>query len=534
MKLKVLLVDDEKLERILLRKGFDWEENGFEIIGEASSAKEALEFIDHRRPEIVLTDISMPQMDGLELAEQIKKRMPSCHVVIVTGYREFEYARRAVKIGVEDFLLKPVNMDDIETITKKIKEQVQKEKKELLEAENYKKSILAEKDILMESFFQRLVESRIEEEEAIHKLMMYSCDEMLKQCICLNIQVKEETDKKKYDEKIEAILTLIKQKEYEDSVCFVHYMENIILYLLKRTMEEAKEVSILLQKEINSQLGIQNTMGISLVNTGFDGIAKAYLQSKKALSAAVLLGRNRVISYHEYEEIRKQNPDKKDIDWEKFIFSINNCLIDKVEAYIEEYADLIRASKVTDKEYLGLMAMNMLSKAGSTMNKYGEGLTRLLGEDILYEEIKKITTVDEVEAYLKRNIHTIMQYHESRKVKQGNKVVEEALRYIEDNLFDSDLSLKLVASNIYTNESYLSRVFKKETKVSLIEYISKKRIEEAIRLLNTTDYKVYEIAEKIGFKDPHYFSICFKKQTGLTVKEFKKDKYEKDFSILPF
>lgn len=525
MSIKVLLVDDEKLERVLIRNGFDWSANGFEIIGEASSAAEALEFVRHRRPELVLTDISMPHMDGLELSERILEFAPGCHIVIVTGYREFEYARRAVKTGVEDFLLKPVSMQDIAVITARIKDKIEKENRQLLEMEQLKKSVLADKDIVMESFFQRLVESRVGEEEAVHKLMTYSCEGMLKECICVNIQLRQEREETGHGRNLEKVLALIGDRQYDCCVCFVHYMKNIVLYYWNRLPEETEDIAGDLQRSISTDLGIHNTVGISGVNAGFGGVSQAFRQSGKALSAAALLGRNRVICYREYQEILRQNPDRKEIDWDDFTFCVNNALVDRVYEYVDEYVGRIGVSEAADLEYLRLISMNMLSKAGGTLNKYGLGLTQLLGEDALYDGIRQIHTVDEAAAYIKQVLDRIMNCHESKKIKQGNKVVEAALEYMDKNMFDPELSLKTVAANIYSNESYLSRVFKKDMQLSLIEYISRKRIEESIRLLNTTDLKVYEIAERIGYRDAHYFSICFKKQTGVTIKEFKKDKF---------
>ncbi|ONI47553.1 hypothetical protein AN643_04310 [Candidatus Epulonipiscioides saccharophilum] len=251
--IKVLLVDDEKLERILLRKGFDWNRHGFEIIGEAGNASEALEFVKDNKPDLILTDINMPKMDGLELSAQLFKKLPLCQIVIVTSYREFDYARRALKLGITDFLLKPINMKDIEALTVIVKER------------------------------------------------------------------------------------------------------------------------------------------FTQLNTGSD----------------------------------------------------------------------------------------------STLEKN-------LGVNLEKPPIKKM-----------------------------HKTIVEALNYINQEIYNPELSLKLVASQIYSNESYLSRLFKQEMKTSLIEYITERRISESIRLLNETDLKVYEIAEQIGFRDAHYFGICFKKKTGLTIKKFR-------------
>ena len=139
MKLKVLLVDDEKLERILIRKGFPWEENGFEIIGEAESGRDALEFIRTRRPDLVLTDISMANTDGLEFTERLMEKFPGIHVVMITGYREFDYARQAVKLGVDDFLLKPINVTEVGKVVEKIKAEIFQKREVLKEKEEWEK-----------------------------------------------------------------------------------------------------------------------------------------------------------------------------------------------------------------------------------------------------------------------------------------------------------------------------------------------------------------------------------------------------------
>lgn len=353
-KIKVLLVDDEKLERVLIRKGFPWEEYGFEIIGEAESGYEALEFMKNNMPQVLVTDISMPNMTGLELAEQVAQDNPDCYIVIVTGYRDFDYARQALKIGVEDFVLKPVNIDEIKSVAEKIK------------------------------------------------------------------------------------------------------------------------------KKINQK-------------------NKRQLQVKKV----------------------KDSPSMPKYPWEEFTFAIANLLYDKVEELLIEYFMNMEKADQGDIEYLRLITMDILSKAGITLNVHGTDLFEIVGEEQLLYEIRMIQNVQESQKLIKKYIRIILDYHERKKKKQGNRVVEEALEYINNNYCNPELTLKMVAEKVYSNESYLSRVFKKEVGNSLVEYITKKRIDESIRLLNTTDLKVYEIAEKVGFRDPHYFSICFKKQVGITVKEFK-------------
>ncbi len=513
MQIKVLIVDDEKLERVLIKRGFPWEEHGFSVIGEASSGAEALEFIRHRKPELVLTDISMPHMDGLELAENISALDENVHVIMITGYREFEYARRAVKLGVEDFLLKPIDMNELKEITLRIKEKIIRETARRQEVELLKQSVSADQDILMESFFQRLVERRTSEEEAEKKLPAYGCEALLEACCCLSIHLKEEAHKR--------ALELLGKNPIEGTVSFLHYMKNIVVFCTAKSLENSGEIARQLHQRLKED-HIYATVGMSRAHEGYAGIAEAFAESENALSASVLLGGNRIITYEEYLRVMEKNPDKLAFDWEDFLFSLTNGVSDRVFSAMEDYVDGIRNSRVTEVEYLRLMAMDLMSKAGSTLNKYGDSLELLMGEEQLYESIRSIQTVEECRLFLEESIRMILDYHNSKKAKQGNKAVNEALEYINKNFCDPGLSLKTVASAVFSNESYLSRVFKKEVGQSLIEYVLKKRIEESIRLLNTTDLKVYEIAERVGFRDSHYFSICFKKHVGVTVKELKQ------------
>lgn len=522
MSISVLLVDDEKLERVLIRQGFDWEKHGFQIIGEAECGEDALEFIHYRKPDVVVTDISMPRMDGLELSEEIRKIHKNCRIVIVTGYREFDYARRAISVGVEDFLLKPVNMKNMEEVAGKIKKRIEQERSQNKEVEELKKSIQEDRGIVRESFLQRLVSGRMSEEEAAKKLAVYNYEKLVEGCVCINVHIRGE----KNEGMTEQIRQLTEQLPQKDRIlCFLHYMQNLILFFMTEensavSMRQAEELAQKVHTAVSEQ-GNAAVAGISAWHRGLHGITRAYEEAEKAVGASVYLGRDRVITYAQYDEIMRQQPEREEIEWEDLVFCLENGMKDKMDAYVTEYMGRIWGFKAKSAEMLRLMTMNFLTKAGASLNKYGMSLIQLTDEEGLYNEICEIGTAEDMERILRQQLKTILEYHRSKKVKKGNRVVEEAKLYIQKSLYDPNLSLKTIAAGVYSNESYLSRIFKKEMEVSLIEYITQRRIEESIRLLDTTDLKVYEIAEKIGFRDSHYFSICFKKYTGKTVKEYK-------------
>ncbi len=521
MSIQVLIVDDEKLERVLIRKGFDWEANGFEVIGEAGSAKEALEFISHRKPDVIITDVNMPYMDGLELSQQVLSQYPQCRIVIVTGYREFEYARKAVKLGVEDFLLKPISVREVAETACRLKESISAEKLKKQEVEKLRESVLADRNIVMESFFQRLVEGRVSEQEARGKLSFYGCEGLVNSCVCLNLRCSDGGDRKAMLNNQSKVFELIGKEALPSTVCFIHYLDNIVLFFIDTEPEVAINKAMELHKKITHTLKDGCAAGISRLQCGFDGISIAYEEAEKAMRACVFLSKEQCVTYEQYLEVISRNPDSKEINWEDLLFCVQNCLVERVQESLSEYIALIDAARVTDVEYLRLMTMQLLSRAATTLHKYGVDLADIFGIDSLYHDIRQIFTLPQMEQCLKKYVQAMVDYHESKRTKKSNKIVDEARKYLDKNLFDPRLSLNTTAAAIFTNESYLSRTFKKETGLSLMEYILKKRIEESIRLLNTTDLKVYEIAERVGFRDHHYFSICFKKHIGITVKEFK-------------
>lgn len=522
MNIKVLLVDDEKLERVLIHKGYLWEENGFEIIGEASDGEEALEIINITTPDIVITDINMPYMDGLKLTEEIRKRNIPCKIVIVTGYRDFDYARRALKLGVKDFLLKPINIGELKKVVESIKEELLEEYSRNQEFTDLKEKSDENQDIIKQSFLQLLVANRIDEEEGYFKLKMFNLTSLLNGCVCINVKIsgQKENDNEKYLDYFTCIAEELNKSD--DKIGFIYYLSNLIIFYNCNDVFTALEYAKILKVRINREINMDITIGISNKQFNFSGIAEAYRQSEKAISANVIFDPNSIISYEDYCEIKKINNTNIEIDWKDFIFSVENCIEEKVTNHINEYTNKIKDARIMDNGYLKLMTMNMLSKASMVLIKHRTSLEQVIGEESLYKEVSNIETVNEMNLCIHKMIKKILLFSDHLRNKSRNNIVDKATDYIEQNLFSPSLSLKTVATEIFVNESYLSRVFKQEVGKSLIEYITGKRIKHSILLFNTTDLKAYEIAEKVGICDPHYFSICFKKYVGVTVTEYKK------------
>jgi two-component system response regulator YesN len=525
MSIKVLIVDDEKLERVLIKKGFAWEEHGFEVIGEAQSGAEALAFMTSNRPDIVLTDINMPNIDGLEFIEKAKDEFSHYQTkyVIITGYRDFEYAQKALRLGVEDFLLKPINIQNINEVMLKLKEKMESDALEIQKIHQLKESADKNKLILRESFLQRLVENHISKPEAISKLQAYGYEELQKQSVCCNIQLDQGMDENVRKEYNLKVLDILDAMQIGFDVAFIHYLGNTIVYFSSVNYDAIIQAMNMVKDKVSHLLSMNVSIGISQVCTDYEGIHQAYQEAEKALNARMMLDEDRCVLYKDYLDC-KQTVNLADMDWEDFIFSVQNGLEQQVDTFVDTYITEIRNSGNMDLQWLKFMTINILTKAESVLHKQGKSLSSLKELKRFDEDVDEIASIDEMEGVIRQTLQIIMEFNKNRTPKKGKHVIEQALEVIDAHIFDPEMSLSFVASKIFVNDSYLSRVFKQETGQALTAYVMKKRIDESIRLLNTTNLKVYEIAEHIGISNAHYFSICFKKQMGMTIKQYKESR----------
>lgn len=518
---KVLIVDDEKLERVLISKAVDWQANGLEVIGEAGNGEEALEFFKINEPDLIITDINMPFMDGVTLAEEIRKRSRNCHIIMLTGYREFEYARKAVILGVDEFLVKPINTVEVTKAVIASREKMESERGEQKQIQTLQEEAENTRILLRDTFLQRLLEKRVEKEEAIHKLQMFRLTSLLDDCICVNLSLRLEEhaqlDKKEYYDRMQEWIVL----NTTARVCFMHYLNNLILFFAEDTKETVEKQIKQFFLQFQGETGLRIDAGISKSELGFEGIAEAYSQTEKAIAAGMILGGNRYIRYDEYEEIKNRQKNSIDMNWKDFDLAMVSGVRSRVDGCIEHYYRQVTDQEQTDPDYIKIMALEMVSHAATVLSKYGKSILDVMEEKSYYEQVSSIETPADMLLFLKNVVNQILQYTEGFYMKKGTALIANVQKYIHNNLSDPDLSLRLIAKELFVNESYLSRVFKQEKQESLIEYITRNRIEKGLHLMDTTDMKAYEIAEAVGIKDAHYFSICFKKYLGVTIKEYK-------------
>ncbi|MEN6316879.1 MAG: response regulator [Clostridiaceae bacterium] len=528
--LKVVIVDDEHLVRNLLKNCIDWKEIGYEIAGEASHAQEALELVEKVSPDVIFTDICMPYIDGIEFARIVTEKYPLLKIVILTGYEEFEYAKRSIKIGISDFLLKPVNDDEIRKVALNIRKKIESEKNHQAENDRLREHLEENMPYLMEKLLNELVQYNLENEDLRRRLDYFrmKINPGWIQVAIIEVFYPETGTEIGEEEKLllrMQSVQMIRRYFKEDTQIHI-FCDNSQRIVILNSDSEIELIDCLEELKalfINS-LKCYVCMGVGNLYHALDKARLSYKEACNALDYKVITGKNQIIHYC---DINFQMADQYQIQNEQ-IESLEFFLKAGMEAKAIELLDSIfnenNLGQRADIDTLRAIASNIVSVVLNVTTKIGIRISDVfINNTQPFDKVFKLDTLPDVKGYLKNLITSAINTIGRIQNKKVNQAVRQVVDYLQENLSNSELSLTNTARVFYMNASYLSRIFKQETGQTFIEYLTKERMEKAISLMKETDLKAYQIAEKVGIVDPHYFGICFKKFTGMSVNDFKRE-----------
>jgi two-component system response regulator YesN len=499
--LKVLVVDDEFLIRNYLKKCICWEEIAMEIAGEASSAREALDLIDQIVPDIIFTDICMPFMDGIEFSKSVVEKFPHIKIVIITGHDEFDYVKRSIKLGISDFLLKPVNPEEIRKVALELKSKIELERTHINQYEIADKMTYFKIDINEQSdFFQTAVVevsdsvrgTHDREEELI--LLAMKCSDLIRKVL------REDRYVHVFFDNSRKIVILSNNESLDLTDC----CETIKALLINRC-------------KCFVSIGIGNKIH------GLKNIKVTYREACDALNYKIVIGKNQVVNYNDITYSSDQSwrgiPNKG----EKLDFFIKTGIKHKAVELIDELFSESCFNLSITIENLRLEAFDILSSCMRVLLELQIDTSSLWGKNTKpYEDVFRMDNLLEMKDYLKILIEKVIDKIHTFNERKANILILHIREYIEHNINNANLSLSTIAREFYVSPSHLCRLFKQETKQTVVEYITRQRMEYAKKILKETNLKVYQIGEMVGINDPNYFSTIFKKFTGLSVNEFRK------------
>lgn len=513
---KILIIDDEKLIRLGVKAMIERKEKNYYDITLCSNGKEALELVSKEIFNIIITDIRMPQMDGITFIQKLQKYKNKPAIIILTGYDDFNYALEALKCGAKNYLLKPIKREELYSSLDKIEEEI-KNIEELYKKENLINSYI--EDFRSNELNYILLKDGITEDEIEsigNRIGLNIFQERYYLGILLNANFTENMKGKKLENEIDLILNNFPGKKIEEITSFLDFDKNLVL------ISKSKEIFNYLDDNLKKDNLFRFAIGLSEENEGFRSIKDSYEQAKQAV-------KYRMFSYAsgsvliEYEIIKHKDRDygipfsqiqklsnMMGTEREKEIYKIINEIFNEADAKNYDISYIEELNYTINKAILSSMKPNALMKEDSLAGKF-ERFTSV------YNFLNYKEYMSELESF----IVYINEYIKTMKDIYGDKnSIEKAIEYINKN-YNKDLDLAMVSNEVSLNYSYFSQLFKQHTGESFVTYLKKIRVEKAKELLRSDRYKVYEIANKVGYEDSKQFTKIFRSITGISPVEFR-------------
>lgn len=532
---KILIVDDEELVRKAILQKIDWASLGFASVEEAEDGELALELARKLHPDIVLTDVRMPFMDGLELARHLAEEFPEMLVVILSGHDEFEYVQEAMRSRVYEYLLKPISAAGLHEALVRLTARLDATRKEAEQLNLFREQLRQSLPILRERFFHRLLSRPIGKEELLRASQYLDLKADADAFLCCIFQI---------DQPVYSIFG----ESPEDRELLDFSAFNIItdlvgeLGIVINDMENRPVVILLGDDEGNNQLihnrsilfemirqnlshALQNSWSVGVGRTvhHFTDLALSYQAATEVLAYRLVYGCNRIFDSRDFSQPHAESTFYYPSDTIQELLSRLKLEDEKIvrQSCAAFFHDL--------QKQPGLTAENIRIVINDLVNGACRTALEILGQDAysakeLFSIQQKTTfasTLMEIEPLITDFLSEICNRIRHQHAGRNSSLIVKAWNYISQHFTDEDLGLNEVAENVSVSPCYLSILFKRETNETFIEHLTRVRMEKAQELLRSSDLKTYEVASRVGYSDPHYFSSCFKKYSGLTPTQFK-------------
>lgn len=530
----IILVDDEEEVRKSIIKKINWEEVGFTVVGDAENGEDALEKISALEPDVVLTDIRMPYMDGLTLTEKIHQKYPSMKVLIFSGYDDFEYAQKAIKLNVTEYILKPVNGEELTAILKKIHHNLDEEIEQKRDVSQLRESYLNSLPVMREHYLNDLVHGLVDRNQIGEKAREYGIDILdAKKWISAVVDVEPD------ETAVGRALSLHKERELipisvrqllEETVkgycrcAFFH--SSAQLAILAAVDEEQTQTGLIdvlgdVCKETKRILEVSITVGVGQSCSSLENLGRSFRSAMNALGYKAIVGAGHVIYINDVEPVSRGKLQFDTRDESELIAAIKFGPEEKIRDAVAAVSSKMDDAKVHFRQCQAYM-LSVMNCITQLMQQYDLDLTEMLGFDGDYfEALSHIQNGEEFASWLLQVVLRMNQAVSQERDNTTRNVIRDAKQYIQDNYTNPDLSVEMLCRHLHMSPAYFSTMFKKETGQAYIAYLTEVRLNKAVELLNKTDDKTYVIASKVGYQEQNYFSYVFKKQFGVSPTKYR-------------
>ena len=547
--LKIFLAEDEVVVRETIKRMIPWEELGFELVGEAADGEMALPLLIRQQPDLLITDIKMPFMDGLTLARLAKKEIPGLKVVILSGYDDFNYAKQAIGIGVEDYLLKPITKNALIERLSEIRSRYEHEKTQKEYYEKFQREMQAYEKNSSRDFFEALVGGSMDMMEVYKRAEKLGLDIVAEAYNVLIFTMNCDEDfsgqRDEYSSWEAESLELLENFFAGHSSAML-FRSNIFSYgvLLKGQRETIEENTRACVDEIRKILSRQDGRREWFLAVGqsverLSQIQKSYHTASRAFSQRYLYDEN-ILYYDEMETMEhpggqaetEDNAYLQKVDvnalnpaiLQKFL---SNGLQEEAENFVKDYFYAIGQEPMESLVFRNYVILNVRFSVISFIKGLGCDTNEMESadtEEVLAESGKNMESAI---AYAKKMISQAIEIRDQNSGNKNRSILKTAVDFIDSNYMEEDISLNTVANVANVSANHFSALFSQNMGQTFIEYLTTLRMNKAKELLRCTGMRSSEIAGEIGYKDAHYFSYLFKKTQGMTPSDYRKAREDK-------
>ena len=534
---KVMIVDDEIIARVGIKSIIPWQEHGFELVGEFENGKKALEMARELLPDIIITDIRMPVLDGIELIKSINNGGIDAKIIVLSSYGDFDYVKEAMRLGAEDYILKlemePEKLIGIlERVVKKIKDERSHEQENKRLKEHYRANI----PVLKEKFLKDLAFGKVTDDREIEEsLRLLNSLLNEKNLICLSVVIENIDFLEGCSDKDMDILKSSITNTLEDMV--LNWGTGHVFSVRESTFGIIISLNdSLINSDISSSISrltksikelLKNLLNLS-VSVGVSDICQHYSDIREAYIKANVSAEKSVAHFKHTNSEQPAGSETSmisTIPLEEDLIMLENSfrMLDVVN--IDKLFDTVRQKVVSlngvSKKYLNGICHTVIFIINTFSQNNGIPAKDIWGQCVdPYKEIEGLRVQEDYIGWigmLKDRISSLLNED-----KDSRTIILKAKQYIKKNYVE-EVTLETIAEHLGLSASYFSRLFSKETGECFTDYLTEIRIQAAKELLKNSNCKVYEVSGLVGYDNPHYFSRIFKKVTGVAPLEFKAE-----------
>lgn len=530
--IKIFLVEDEVIIRNGIKNSIDWEKEGYEFVGEASDGELAFPMIQEKKPDILITDIKMPFMDGLELSQLVREELPETKIIILSGYDDFAYAKKAIGIGVNEYLLKPIAGSTLLESIEKIAAVIEEEREQLQYLLQFEQERKESTISLQRRFLQKLARGSLSYSQALEEGRACDIDLVGNGYNIIFFQISTDGQVEEFSECINHLTEEVHAivDTYPEVIMIDRELEGWA-FILKELGEGSSLKGLQQQflEQICEKVGnypkVQYFGGVGQPIQRASEFKECYKSASRAFAYRYTKQKNQIIydgdKVQEAESLSAIMQNAQHIHREAF----ENFLLSGVKSEIKDFLHTcfqnIGESNMKSLIYRQYMIVDMYMSAVTILKKLGrdpEELAERCGE---YDQISTLVSdMKETEAYLLKVIETTMDLRDEVAQRKYSVIVNTAVDYIKAH-YQEDISLNVVASIVNVSPNHFSTVFKNEMHQTFIEFLTSVRMDKAKELLRSTSMKTAEVGYEVGYNDSHYFSYIFKKTQECTPREFR-------------